>query len=969
MEKNMERTYKAIKRNFFIRILLPTFLTIILFIAVFFALFIPQFENTIMDRKREMIKELTNTAWSILVKWHRAEEQGSTTKEKAQEIAAAQIQSLRYGEETKDYFWITDYSPIMIMHPYRSELNKMDLSDFKDSHGKRLFVEMAATAKKDGDGFVTYMWQWKDDPTRIVPKLSYIKSFSPWQWIIGTGIYIEDVRDEIAQLEKKIINVSIGITLAISVLLFFVAYQNLSTEKQRRRAESDLHESKEKYRTLVEASTEGLIMILEEGQIFYNKTLYGILGYTENAPALVLSELFVKPPKLKSIDINTLKIFPLKNNELDQAETVIIKVDGTFLNVLINVSPISFLNNSGIVLSIKDISVNKKIEVELDQSKEKYLALTNQLSIGVFRAYSMKECRFIESNAAVLKLLEVGNKDVLLETSLADYFEDIREFDSFYSDLIMHQSIQNRFITLSKSSGSKSAVSISAVLVKGENGEPIYIDGVIEDISEQNKTNKERDNLIHELQTALLFLNNSIDKFVKPIPSCSLNTSVKDAIKCLSTEQSSCLLIEDLTDNPIGFLSESDIRTRILVSEENNEKHVYEFMSSPLITISNDSSVFDALEKFHDNGVSHLLYKNTQGKIVGVLHSSDLQKTFHSSYLFFIQKIKNASTISELCAYHSQLMFLVRGLIERQANYTDITKMITAISDSIFKRVVVLAIEKLGVPPEKFSFIVLGSVGRGEQTLATDQDNAIIFEDVEKANEPLAKQYFLKLGEIVSTNLNQIGYDFCKGEIMAKNPKWCQPLSEWKNYFTNWVTTANPQDLLDIKIFFDFRSIYGDEFLVNELQNHIASLTAGYNSFFVYLSESIAQFQMPESALKLKSSFDIKMVMLPIVDLIRLYALKKKCAIRNTIERLEYVYEKGVFTKPAYKNLLQIYGFLMQKRFEHQSNMLTGNLKIDNQINPQEFSDVDIVLFKKSLAVIEEMQNKLSLDFKGTITI
>ena len=159
------------------------------------------------------------------------------------------------------------------------------------------------------------------------------------------------------------------------------------------------------------------------------------------------------------------------------------------------------------------------------------MALTNQLSIGVFRAYSMKECRFIESNAAVLKLLEVGNKDVLLETSLADYFEDIREFDSFYSDLIMHQSIQNRFITLSKSSGSKSAVSISAVLIKGENGEPIYIDGVIEDISEQNKTNKERDNLIHELQTALLFLNNSIDKFVKSIPSCSLNTSVKDAIK------------------------------------------------------------------------------------------------------------------------------------------------------------------------------------------------------------------------------------------------------------------------------------------------------------------------------------------------------------------------------------------------------------------------------------------------------
>ena len=222
----MERTYKTSRRNFFIKILLPTFLTIILFLTVFFELFIPQFENTIMDRKREMIKELTNSTWSILDKWHKAEELGIISKEKAQEMAISQIQSLRYGEESKDYFWVTDYLPVMIIHPYRSDLNNKDLSNFKDSRGKKLFVEMADTAKKSGEGFVNYMWQWKDDSTKIVPKLSYVKSFSPWQWIIGTGIYIEDVRNEIAQLEKKIINVSIGITLAISDLLFFIAYQN-----------------------------------------------------------------------------------------------------------------------------------------------------------------------------------------------------------------------------------------------------------------------------------------------------------------------------------------------------------------------------------------------------------------------------------------------------------------------------------------------------------------------------------------------------------------------------------------------------------------------------------------------------------------------------------------------------------------------------------------------------------------------
>ncbi|MDP3244296.1 MAG: cache domain-containing protein, partial [bacterium] len=190
----MDNNYKNARKNFFVRILMPTFLTIGLFIAVFFALIIPQFETAILDRKREMIKELTNSACSILEKFYKEETGGKLSRIEAQRLAVEQIQSLRYGEKGKDYFWITDYSPIMIMHPYRKELNKKDLSDFRDSHGKKLFVEMADTAKKNGSGFVDYMWQWKDDSTKVVPKLSYVKSFSGWRWIVGTGIYIEDVK-------------------------------------------------------------------------------------------------------------------------------------------------------------------------------------------------------------------------------------------------------------------------------------------------------------------------------------------------------------------------------------------------------------------------------------------------------------------------------------------------------------------------------------------------------------------------------------------------------------------------------------------------------------------------------------------------------------------------------------------------------------------------------------------------------
>ncbi|MDP2363726.1 MAG: cache domain-containing protein, partial [Ignavibacteria bacterium] len=129
----MEKSSSSKKHSFFVRILLPTLITIGLFISAFFIVFIPQFENTIMDHKRKMIEELTNSAWSIIDKWHKAELNGEVTRTEAQMMAKTQIESLRYGEELKDYFWITDFHPFMIMHPYRQDLNNKDLTNFKDS--------------------------------------------------------------------------------------------------------------------------------------------------------------------------------------------------------------------------------------------------------------------------------------------------------------------------------------------------------------------------------------------------------------------------------------------------------------------------------------------------------------------------------------------------------------------------------------------------------------------------------------------------------------------------------------------------------------------------------------------------------------------------------------------------------------------------------------------------------------------
>jgi methyl-accepting chemotaxis protein len=156
---------------------------------------------------------------SLLKDYHKDEQQGKLTREEAQQRALKRLKEMRYGPEGKDYFWVNDFGPKMVMHPFRPDLDGKDLANFKDPNGKALFVEFAKTCRDQGSGFVEYIWQWKDDKSRIVPKLSYVQAFGPWGWIIGTGVYINDFLDEIASLRNSFLVVIIPLVLIILGLL------------------------------------------------------------------------------------------------------------------------------------------------------------------------------------------------------------------------------------------------------------------------------------------------------------------------------------------------------------------------------------------------------------------------------------------------------------------------------------------------------------------------------------------------------------------------------------------------------------------------------------------------------------------------------------------------------------------------------------------------------------------------------
>jgi signal transduction histidine kinase len=195
--------------RFFSRILLPSMGAVLLFLVAIYLFVIPNYRESLMDGKRETIRELTSTAWSVM---HKLDLMVSDefSEEKARQEAAIIISDMRWGEEFKDYFWITDTTPRMVMHPYRPSMNGMDLSDYKDQRGKNFFVDIVKLVKQDGDGYIDYKWQWKDDSLTVVSKLSYVKAYEPWGWIVGTGIYIEDVNRQI-----EILNPESGVDIRI----------------------------------------------------------------------------------------------------------------------------------------------------------------------------------------------------------------------------------------------------------------------------------------------------------------------------------------------------------------------------------------------------------------------------------------------------------------------------------------------------------------------------------------------------------------------------------------------------------------------------------------------------------------------------------------------------------------------------------------------------------------------------------
>jgi CBS domain-containing protein len=451
--------------------------------------------------------------------------------------------------------------------------------------------------------------------------------------------------------------------------------------------------------------------------------------------------------------------------------------------------------------------------------------------------------------------------------------------------------------------------------------------------------------------------------------------TIRQVAKRMHQENSTYLMVSSDDLQTSGIITESDLVRKVIATGHDISRPAGSIMSTPLQSIDEESMVSEALMAMMAHDIKHLAVTGADHQISGILTNRELLTAQGRSPLFLLREISSAESLAEIIQQHHRLPGIVKGLISSGAKARNINRMITTVSDTILKKVMSFVMKEMGQAPVNFAFMILGSEGRGEQTLKTDQDNAIVFEDVSEAEVGEVMPYFLDVGRRACEMLDQIGYSYCAGEVMAQNPNWCQPLSQWMTYFLQWIHAADPEDLLQASIFFDFCCGYGDTQLVDSLRNHLHGAIAQWSGFLRHMTENALYFKPPlgffrnfvvESKGEHRDAFDIKSAMTPIVDFARVYSLENGVATTNTLDRLKELKNIAAISQQEYDELDKAYSFLMQLRLTRQVTVaLDQQQQPDNFINPKRLTKIEQTMLKEIFKRIEKFQSKMSFDFMG----
>ncbi|MFC7704380.1 DUF294 nucleotidyltransferase-like domain-containing protein [Plastorhodobacter daqingensis] len=446
--------------------------------------------------------------------------------------------------------------------------------------------------------------------------------------------------------------------------------------------------------------------------------------------------------------------------------------------------------------------------------------------------------------------------------------------------------------------------------------------------------------------------------------TCAPDTPVQEAARRMRDARVSSLgVVRD--EELLGIVTVRDLSNRVLAAGLPAQTPVSEVMTADPVSLPPQALGSDILHIMLERRIGHLPVVEA-GRLVGMITQTDLTRFQAVSSAQLIRDISSAERVEDMAAITARIPQLLVQLTAGNNAHEVTTRLVTDITDAVTRRLLQMAEAALGPPPVPYLWLACGSQGRQEQTGVSDQDNCLFLHD---SVTPDDMPWFHALARQVSDGLSVCGYYYCPGDMMATNPKWCQPMRVWRDYFRGWVDKPDPMAQMLASVMFDLRPIGGAATLFRDLQAETLEMASKNTIFVAHMIANSLKHTPPLGLLRgfatirsgeFKNHVDMKLNgVIPVVDLGRVYALIGQLPEVNTRARLLAAEAAGVISVSGARDLIEAYDLIATMRLENQAALVKSGRRPDNYMAPSDLSDFERSHLRDAFVVVRTMQSAI----------
>ncbi len=463
------------------------------------------------------------------------------------------------------------------------------------------------------------------------------------------------------------------------------------------------------------------------------------------------------------------------------------------------------------------------------------------------------------------------------------------------------------------------------------------------------------------------------DYYPPRLVTCQLNETVVNAAIIMREQSTSCIIACDENEVPVGIMTDRDLRSKVVAGGlDPTALKVHEIMTSPVISVAEEDSFFEVLYQMSRHRIHRVGVVNADNRLISTINETDIIQLQTRSPQKLLKSIDEAKTVEKLKKLHKDLDDLVIFLFNSGVRTYDLVRLISLLNDQTVLRLIdILQQEQFPDLPRGFAFLVLGSEGRREQTLTTDQDNAIIYAD-DLSQEEIGR--IKEFSRVLIDSLIEIGVPECPGGIMAKNEFWRRSLSEWREVIDSWISAPTGDNILNFSMFSDVRTLWGDSSLEKELKSHIVTRAQEKSLFLTRMAANVCQFTPPLGffgGLKVDKrgenagKIDLKKAgIFALSEGIKILALEAGCLGGSTREKLKHLATDKILDQEQIDDLAASFNLLSFFRLRGQVASATAGGNLSNSIAPQKLNRIEKGRLKIALEVVKSFQSTLKSHFR-----